>query len=201
MNPRALFWMPPYPRLPLAESRLPIIGFVRMVPSWTDQRPHRRSGGFINGFRGEQTAACEALREDLHNITRRRIGFLMVSSADAAISLTGPSFFEDFNSFQSYTARIATPLTLVTGSSTRYDIPNTGFEGARAGGSDSAGSGLSLVNDDGTGQFFAELAAYGPPISRGSTERALGTIASPATVPAFGAEFINDTGQGSACHT
>ncbi|WP_294321453.1 T9SS type A sorting domain-containing protein [uncultured Chryseobacterium sp.] len=73
------------------------------------------------------------------------------------------------------------------GSTTTYP---TGWNGIRASGTGTVGQSLALVVNDGTSNTGAVFNVG----TSGSTDRALGTLASGATVPAFGAQFTNNTG-------
>lgn len=66
----------------------------------------------------------------------------------------------------------------------------SGWSAIRASGSGTVGQALSPVVNDGTSNTGAVFNVG----TGGSGDRALGTIASGATVPAFGAQFINNTG-------
>ncbi len=67
-------------------------------------------------------------------------------------------------------------------------VPGTGFDGTKAGGT---GSTFLLKADAGTDNQGA-LHSYG---AAGSSERALGTLASGTTIPAFGVVIVNNSGQ------
>jgi len=73
------------------------------------------------------------------------------------------------------------------GSTTTYP---TGWSAIRASGTGTAGQSLALVVNDGTSNTGAVFNVG----TSSSTDRALGTLASGATVPAFGAQFTNNTG-------
>jgi hypothetical protein len=73
------------------------------------------------------------------------------------------------------------------GATTNYP---TGWTGMRVAGSNTIGATLTLVMDNGT-QNSGNVLNLG---TTGSSERALGTLASGSTVPAFGASFKNNTG-------
>ncbi len=67
----------------------------------------------------------------------------------------------------------------------------TGWSAIRASGSGTVGQALTLTVNDGTSNTGA---IFNVGATASSTDRALGTLASGATVPAFGAQFTNNTG-------
>lgn len=104
--------------------------------------------------------------------------------ADAAIVLTsGATVTEDFNSLPSTGT---TTLTAGPELGVEQDLPGTEFQGTEV-----AGTGtFTFVASDGS-SISGALFSFG---AAGSTERALGTLASGTTTPAFGAQITNNTG-------
>lgn len=100
---------------------------------------------------------------------------LFSAAAFGQISLTsvGAAYTQNFDSM---------------GATTVYP---TGWNAIRASGSGTVGQALTLTVNDGTSNTGAVF-NVGSAVS--STDRAIGTLASGATVPAFGAQFTNNTG-------
>lgn len=110
--------------------------------------------------------------------------FLVGSAAKADYTLAAGTFTvsENFNGLPSTGT---TPQSGTVG--TANALSGTGFVGTKTGGT---GSTLNLIASDGSSNTGA-LFSYGV---TGSSERALGTLASGTTIPAFGAEIVNASG-------
>lgn len=108
----------------------------------------------------------------------------LATAANASMILSSNATVIDI--FDGMITTGSTPLTATVG--THNLLAGTdGWEGTKTGGS---GSVLNLVADAGGGNSGA-LYSYG---SSGSSDRALGSIASGSTIPAFGLEIVNNTG-------
>jgi hypothetical protein len=96
-------------------------------------------------------------------------------TAQAQVNLTGPTYSENFDSM---------------GTTATYGT--TGWTGIKTAGTGAAAvdSTLTPVVDNGAGTSGA-VYNYG---TTATTERALGSLASASTIPAFGAVFTNNTG-------
>jgi hypothetical protein len=105
------------------------------------------------------------------------------SIARAAVSYTGAPYGENFDGLPSSGA--ATSLSATVGQQTT--LSPTSFEGTKTGGT---GSTFTLIADNG-GSNTGALYSYG---ATGVAERALGTVASGSTIPAFGVAITNDSG-------
>ena len=101
----------------------------------------------------------------------------------AMILVSGSPVMQDFDSLPS------SGTTALSGVLNQVDaLPgSTGFVGARIGGS---GTALNFIGDDGS-STSGRLGSLG---ASGSSERALGSLASGSTVAAFGVEIVNNTG-------
>jgi hypothetical protein len=103
------------------------------------------------------------------------LSFILLSTlsfGQISISAVNTAYTENFNGM---------------GSTTTYP---TGWTGMRVNGSGTLGAILTPVVDDGT-QASGNILNLG---TTGSADRALGTLGSGSTVPAFGASFKNNTG-------
>ena len=114
--------------------------------------------------------------------------FSLVSAASlsllpaAAISFTGSGYLQDFDGLIS-TGQTALTATVGTPNS----LGVAGWEGTKSAGT---GTTLNLIANDGALNTGA-LYSYG---TTGSTDRALGNLASAGAITTFGASFTNNTG-------
>ncbi len=102
------------------------------------------------------------------------------SAANAAIIMSTAFYTENFDG-----ASLGGTTAGVWSGTTKAAVPGlSGWEGVRAGGS---GSSMNFTADNGAGNSGA-LYSHG---GTGSTERALGSVASGTNIPAFGVELTN----------